>query len=96
MATVAARLLASPILQEYDISTVVELAVNPANQFENLTAGHSEKLADRPYLWIDSVPLAGFNRVFRSIILHLPYQNCKVAKVPRVLRNRPFQEKKTQ
>ena len=35
--SVAARLLASPILQEYDAFTVEELVVNPATQFGNLT-----------------------------------------------------------
>ena len=33
-----AKLLARPILQEYDAPTVDEVAVNSANQFENLAA----------------------------------------------------------
>ena len=37
-ATVDARLLARPILQEYDAFTVDVLDVNPADQSENLAA----------------------------------------------------------
>ncbi len=40
MEAVAARLLASPILQEYDGSTVDEVAMHPA-EFEKLAARHN-------------------------------------------------------
>ena len=49
MEAVAARLLASPILQEYDAFTVDELGVNPANQFGNLTdSGFGNMQAAQP------------------------------------------------
>ena len=40
IATVAARLLAMPILEEYDASTVELAAMNPA-EFRNLGARHN-------------------------------------------------------
>ena len=44
---VTARLLARPILQEYDAFTVVEVEVNPANQFGKLTDSVYGNLAAR-------------------------------------------------
>ncbi len=46
-----ARLLARPILREYDASTVDGIAMQPANQFENLADSECGKRACGPSVW---------------------------------------------
>ena len=84
-----ARLLARPILQEYDAVTVEELVVNPANQFGNLTdsgfgnmqaaqpCGNRRSEAER------SGEIRQLSRlVFSSCILAATARKCQIDFVP--------------